>query len=55
MKFTPVVFDKWQDAIEAFQSKRCTALSADISALALVRSTIGSMDEHQILPEVMSK
>ena len=55
MKINAIVFEKWEDAIRAFQNKRCTALSADITALALVRSTIGSADEHQILPEIMSK
>ncbi len=56
MKFAPILFEKWEDAIQAFQNKRCTGLSADLSALALVRSTIGGgSDEYQVLPEIMSK
>lgn len=55
MKMSAVVFEKWEEAIRAFQNKTCTALSADITALALVRSSIGSADELQILPEIMSK
>lgn len=55
MKFNAIAFDKWEEAIQAFQNKRCTALSADVSALALVRSTIGNANDHQILPEIMSE
>ena len=55
MKFSAIAFDKWEDAIQAFQNKRCTALSADISVLGLVRSTIGGVNDHHILPEIMSE
>lgn len=55
MRFTTVPFDKWDEAVQAYLNKRCTALSADVSALALVRAAIGTVNEHQLLPEVLSK
>ncbi len=55
MRFTTVTFDKWEAAVQAYFSKRCTALSADVSALALVRAGAGGPNEHQLLPELLSK
>lgn len=55
MRFTPLPFDKWEEMIQAYVNKRCTALSADASALALVRAGIGGSGEHQMLPETLSK
>jgi general L-amino acid transport system substrate-binding protein len=55
MKFTAVPFERWNEAIQAYQNKRCTALAADVSALALVRATLGNIADNQILPETMSK
>ncbi len=55
MRFTTVAFDKWDGAVQAYLNKRCTALSADVSTLALVRASIGNTGEHLLLPELMSK
>lgn len=55
MRFTPLPFDKWDEAVQAYLNKRCIALSADVSTLGLVRATLATMEEHQLLPEVISK
>ena len=55
MRFTTVTFDRWDEAVQAYLNKRCIALSADVSALALVRAATGAVNEHQLLPEVLSK
>ncbi|MCL4766808.1 MAG: amino acid ABC transporter substrate-binding protein [Hyphomicrobiaceae bacterium] len=55
MRFTTVTFDKWDLAVQAYLNKRCTALSADVTTLALVRASIGGASEHLLLPEVLSK
>ncbi len=55
MRFTAIAFEKWDDAVRAYVNKRCTALSAEVTTLALVRASSGSVNEHQQLPEVLSK
>jgi general L-amino acid transport system substrate-binding protein len=55
MRYTPVVLDKWDDLVKAYTGGRCVALSADVSALALVRMQSLQPAEHQILPEMLSK
>ena len=55
MRFTVHAFEKWDAAVQAYLNERCTALSADISTLALVRATIDSAGQHQLLPELLSK
>ena len=55
MRFTAVPFEKWDTAVEAYLNKRCTALSADLTTLGLVRAAIDATGEHQVLPEMLSK
>ena len=55
MRFTAVTFDKWDAAVEAYLNERCTALTADLTALALVRAAIDQTGEHQLLPELLTK
>ena len=55
MQLTLLPFEKWDAAVEAYLNGRCTALSADLSMLALVRATIDSAGAHQFLPEMLSK
>jgi len=56
MKFTPVVFEKLDDAIGAYLSGRCDAYTTDRSGLASTRSSQGDKkDDHVILPDVISK
>jgi general L-amino acid transport system substrate-binding protein len=55
MQLTVLSFEKWDAAVEAYLNGRCTALSADLSTLALVRATIDGAGAHQFLPEMLSK
>ncbi len=55
MRFTTITFDKWDLAVEAYLNERCTALTADLTALALVRAAIDQTGEHQLLPELLTK
>ncbi len=56
MQFTPVVFEKLEETINAYISGRCDAYTTDRSGLASTRSSQGNnAGEHIILPEVISK
>jgi len=54
-KYEPVTFDKGDEAITAFQSGRCDALTDDSSALYALRLKLVKPDEAIVLPEIISK
>ncbi|MCE2964322.1 MAG: amino acid ABC transporter substrate-binding protein [Alphaproteobacteria bacterium] len=54
--YTPLVFDKFDDSVEAFLSGKCQAYSTDASGLAVVRARAGSKSEQYVLlEEIISK
>ncbi|WP_439493277.1 amino acid ABC transporter substrate-binding protein [Bosea sp. (in: a-proteobacteria)] len=55
IKYEPVTFDKGDEAITAFQSGRCDALTDDSSALYALRLKLVNPDEAIVLPEIISK
>jgi len=55
MPFEPVKFEKWPDAVTAYDGKTCQVLSADLSELALARQRLADPNEHIILPELAAK
>jgi len=55
IKYEPVTFDKGDEAITAFQSGRCDALTDDSSALYALRLKLVKPDEAVVLPEIISK
>jgi general L-amino acid transport system substrate-binding protein len=55
IKYEPVTFDKGDEAITAFQSGRCDALTDDSSALYALRLKLVKPDEAIVLPEIISK
>ena len=55
IKFEPVVFEGKKDAVNAYKSGRCDALTTDYSQLAAFRTTFSNPNDHMILPEVISK
>jgi general L-amino acid transport system substrate-binding protein len=55
MRYTAVAIEKWDDLVKAYLGRRCAAVSADASALALLRLQATDPAEHQILPELLSK
>ena len=55
LKFTPVVIERFEEAINAYFAGRCDAFSQDQSALAAVRARAPQPADHELLPEVISK
>lgn len=55
IKIEPVVFEGKKDAVNAYESGRCDALTTDYSQLAAFRTTFANPGEHVILPDVISK
>jgi general L-amino acid transport system substrate-binding protein len=50
-----VRFDRWTDAVTAFDSGGCLVLSAGLPELALARQGLARPGEHDILPELAFK
>jgi len=55
IKFEPVVFEGKKEAVNAYKSGRCDALTTDFSQLAAFRTTFPDPAAHVILPELISK
>ena len=55
MKFKPVVFEKADEVVQAYDGGRCDVYTTDQSGLAAQRIKLKDPDAHMILPEVISK
>jgi general L-amino acid transport system substrate-binding protein len=55
MTYKPLVFEKQDDAVQAYLAGRCNAYTTDTSGLYSVRVQLARPREHVILPEVISK
>lgn len=55
LSLEPVVFEGKREAVEAYASGRCDALTTDSSQLAAFRAGFADPSAHIILPEVISK
>jgi len=55
IKYEPVTFDKGDEAIKAFESGRCDALTDDSSALYALKLKLVKPDDAVVLPELISK
>src|SRR4051794_33718258 len=55
MSYTPLTFDRLDQAMQAYLAGRCEALSTDTSALYSVRAQQARPGDHVILPEIISK
>jgi general L-amino acid transport system substrate-binding protein len=55
MKYNPVVFENNDEVIKAYEAGRCDVLTTDQSGLYATRVKMANVDEHVILPEVISK
>lgn len=56
VKYTPVVFDQFNEVVNAFASGRCDVFTTDASGLASIRiSKLSNPDDYQVLPEIISK
>lgn len=55
MTFTPVMFDKLDDLVKAFDESKCDTYTADLSQLYAVRLRLANPDDSMVLADVISK
>ena len=55
MSYTPVVFERGDEARTAYEQGRCDTLTTDQSGLYAERIGLAKPDDHIVLPEVISK
>ena len=55
LEFKPVVIEKYDEIVRAFQAGRCDAFTTDKSQLAGTRTSLDKPDSYVILPEDFSK
>ena len=55
LDYKPVVFEKNDEAVAAYNSGRCDGYTTDASGLYSERLKLGNPDEHVVLPEIISK
>lgn len=55
IEYKPVVFEKVDEALTAFDSGRCDAYTTDASGLYAQRTKLKTPDENVILPDIISK
>ena len=51
----PVVIERLEDNVAAYNAGRCDAYTTDVSGLAAIRATQQNPNDHVILPDVISK
>lgn len=55
LTYKPVVFERLVEVLAAYNSGRCDALTTDSSQLISERLRLQNPDDHEILPELISK
>ena len=55
MEYKPVVFEKADEILQAYQAGRCDVYTTDASGLYAQRLQMQKPDEHIVLPEIISK
>lgn len=55
IEYTPVTFEKSDEALAAYISGRCDVYTSDLSGLASQRLKLADPSAHMLLPEVISK
>lgn len=55
LRFTPVVIERVEEGTSAYYAGRCDAYATDSSALAGIRAHAPHPEDHQILPQTISK
>lgn len=55
MSYEPVVFEKADEVVAAYDSGRCDVYTTDASGLAAQRTKLEEPDAHMVLPEIISK
>ena len=55
MQFNPVVFEKSDEVVQAYDAGRCDAFTTDASGLYAERLKLTNPADHMVLPEIISK
>ena len=55
MDYKPVVFEKADEVVAAYDSGRCDVYTTDASALAAQRLKLKNPNDHMVLPDIISK
>ncbi len=55
LQYKPVVFEKVDEAVNAYQGGRCDAYTTDASGLYAVRLLMANAADHVVLPDIISK
>lgn len=55
LQYKLVAFEKNDEVVAAYDAGRCDAISADRSGLSADRTKLKNPDEHEILPDIISK
>ncbi len=55
VQIRPVVIERLEDNLAAYNAGRCDAYTTDVSGLAAIRSAQANPNDHVILPDVISK
>jgi general L-amino acid transport system substrate-binding protein len=55
LQYKPLVFDKLDEALRAYQADRCDSFTTDASGLYASRLQLANPDDHVVLPDIISK
>ena len=55
LDYKPLVFDKLDEALRAYQADRCDSFTTDASGLYASRLQLAKPEEHVVLPDIISK
>jgi general L-amino acid transport system substrate-binding protein len=55
LEYKPVVFEKLDETVAAYNSGRCDAFTSDASQLYAERLKLGNVADHVVLPDIISK
>jgi general L-amino acid transport system substrate-binding protein len=55
LSYKPVVFEKLDEALRAYQADRCDSFTTDASGLYASRLQMANPDDHAVLPDIISK
>jgi general L-amino acid transport system substrate-binding protein len=55
IQYKPLVFDKLDEALRAYQADRCDSFTTDASGLYASRLQLSNPDDHVVLPDIISK
>ena len=55
LQYKPLVFEKLDEALRAYQADRCDSFTTDASGLYSSRLQLSNPDDHVVLPDIISK